>query len=166
MATESPGISPELAESVLTRALRNGGDYAEVFAEDRSSLSVRMDDGRLEEVSSGVDRGASIRLVKGPTTSFGYVDSLDGDAILALADRLSARARRHSAGRPRPGWRRRRGSPRSRTRSWGLSPGGSKHLGRRRWRLPPGVRRPSAPKARSGLPRRPRRSLPRCAKRA
>lgn len=97
MTAESPGISPELAESALTRALRNGGDYAEIFAEDRSSLSVRMDDGRLEEVSSGVDRGASIRLVKGATTSFGYVDSLDGDAILALADRLSAGVRGQAA---------------------------------------------------------------------
>ncbi len=97
MTVESPGISPELAESALARALRNGGDYAEIFAEDRSSLSVRMDDGRLEEVSSGVDRGASIRLVKGATTSFGYVDSLDGDAILALADRLSSGVRGQAA---------------------------------------------------------------------
>ncbi|MBU2601859.1 MAG: TldD/PmbA family protein [Actinobacteria bacterium] len=89
----SPGISPELTEHVLRVALRNGGDYAEVFAEDRSSLSVRMDDGRLEEVSSGIDQGASIRLVKGPTTSFGFTDSLDESALVALAERLSASVR-------------------------------------------------------------------------
>lgn len=89
----SPGISPELTEHVLRAALRNGGDYAEVFAEDRSSLSVRMDDGRLEEVSSGIDQGASIRLVKGPMTSFGFTDSLDEAALVALAERLSASVR-------------------------------------------------------------------------
>jgi TldD protein len=75
---------------VLARALRRGGDFAEVFAEDRSSLSLRLDDGKVEEVSSGVDLGASIRVVKGPTTSFGYTDSLDEAALFALADRLSS----------------------------------------------------------------------------
>jgi TldD protein len=90
MRDPSHGITPEVADAVLLRALRHGGDYAEVFSEDRSSLAVRLDDARLEEVSSGVDQGTSIRLVKGDTTSFGYVDSLDPDALLQLADRLSA----------------------------------------------------------------------------
>ncbi len=90
MTAASPGISRALADAVLTRALRHGGDYAEIFAEDRSSLSIRLDDGRLEEVSSGIDLGASIRLVKGPTTSFGYVDALDEASLLGLAERLSA----------------------------------------------------------------------------
>lgn len=90
MTDSSSGITPALAEAVLSRALRHGGDYAEIFAEDRSSLSVRLDDARLEEVSSGIDLGASIRLVKGNTTSFGYVDALDEASLLELADRLSA----------------------------------------------------------------------------
>ncbi|HZK49741.1 MAG TPA: TldD/PmbA family protein [Thermoleophilia bacterium] len=90
MSGQSPGLTPALADVVLARVLRHGGDYAEIFAEDRSSLSVRLDDRRLEEVSSGVDRGASIRLVKGPTTSCGYVDALDEGSLIGLADRLSA----------------------------------------------------------------------------
>jgi TldD protein len=60
-----PRLTPDLAAAVLARALRRGGDFAEVFAEDRSSLSLRLDDGKVEEVSSGVDLGASIRVVKG-----------------------------------------------------------------------------------------------------
>jgi len=83
-------LTPDLASAVLSRALRRGGDFAEIFAEDRSSLSLRLEDGKVEEVSSGVDLGASIRVVKGPTTSFGYADSLDEVALVALADRLSS----------------------------------------------------------------------------
>ncbi len=83
------GLTPDLAGVVLARALRRGGDFAEVFAEDRSSLTLRLEDGKVEEASSGVDRGASIRIVKGATTSFGYTDSLDEVSLLALADRLS-----------------------------------------------------------------------------
>ncbi len=90
MSEALPRLTPDLAAAVLARALRRGGDFAEVFAEDRSSLSLRLDDGKVEEVSSGVDLGASIRVVKGPTTSFGYTDSLDEAALMALADRLSS----------------------------------------------------------------------------
>ena len=90
MGESLPRLTPDLAAAVLARALRRGGDFAEIFAEDRSSLSLRLEDGKVEEVSSGVDLGASIRLVKGPTTSFGYADSLDEVALLTLADRLSA----------------------------------------------------------------------------
>lgn len=90
MSESLPRLTPDLASAVLARALRRGGDFAEIFAEDRSSLSLRLEDGKVEEVSSGVDLGASIRVVKGPTTSFGYADSLDEVALLALADRLSS----------------------------------------------------------------------------
>lgn len=90
MSESLPRLTPDLAAAVLARALRRGGDFAEIFAEDRSSLSLRLEDGKVEEVSSGVDLGASIRVVKGTTTSFGYADSLDEVALLALADRLSS----------------------------------------------------------------------------
>ena len=90
MGESLPRLTPDLASAVLSRTLRRGGDFAEIFAEDRSSLSLRLEDGKVEEVSSGVDLGASIRVVKGPTTSFGYTDSLDEVALLALADRLSS----------------------------------------------------------------------------
>jgi TldD protein len=83
-------LTPALAEAVLLRALRRGGDFAEIFVEEKSSLSLRLDDSRVEDVVSGDDRGASIRVVKGETTSFGYTDSLEEDSIMALADRLAA----------------------------------------------------------------------------
>jgi TldD protein len=83
-------LNPELAARVLDRALRRGGDFAEVFAEEKRSLSLRLEDQKVEDVTSGTDRGASIRLVHGPTTLFGYTETLDEPALLALADGLSA----------------------------------------------------------------------------
>ena len=61
----------------------------EIFAEDRHSLSMRLEDGKVENVVSGTDRGASIRLIQALSTAFGYVDSLDEGALVALADGLS-----------------------------------------------------------------------------
>jgi len=82
-------LAPEVAARVLERALRHGGDFAEVFAERRESFSLRLEDRKIEDVNSGADLGASVRVVRGPTTSFGYTDSLQEPALLALADRLS-----------------------------------------------------------------------------
>lgn len=90
MSAVMPQLTPDVAAAVIKRVLRRGGDFAEIFAEDRSSLNLRLEDGKVEEVSSGVDLGASLRVVRGPTTSFGYTDSLDEGALLALAERLSS----------------------------------------------------------------------------
>jgi TldD protein len=82
-------IAPELGSQILRRSLARGGDLAEIFAEDRHSLSMRLEDGKIENAVSGTDRGASLRLVHGLSTAFGYVESLDEAALLSLADGLS-----------------------------------------------------------------------------
>ena len=46
-------IDTPVLERVLAEALRHGGEFAEVFAEDRSNSSALLDDGRVEELSSG-----------------------------------------------------------------------------------------------------------------
>jgi TldD protein len=98
LVSESPdrfGLDEGLADGLLRRALARGGDMAEVFAEERRSLSMRLEDGRVESVVSGVDRGASIRVLEGLSTAFGYVDSLDDRELAPLADELGrARAGR------------------------------------------------------------------------
>ena len=55
-------------QRTLATALRTGGEFAEVFVEDKRSSSAMLDDGRVEELSSGRDRGAGIRVVVGETT--------------------------------------------------------------------------------------------------
>jgi len=73
--------------------LRGGGDLAEVFVEQRHSLSMRLEDGRIESVVSGDDLGSSIRLIAGPSTAFGYVDSAEESSMIQLAQDLSRGAK-------------------------------------------------------------------------
>jgi len=49
-------IAPDLVERTLATALARGGDFAEVFAEDRQNVTARLDDGRVEELVSGRSR--------------------------------------------------------------------------------------------------------------
>jgi TldD protein len=86
-------IDADVLERTLSTALRGGGDFAEVFAEDRRSTSARLDDGRVEELVSGRERGAGIRVVRGETTGYAHTADLSESGLREAADAASAAAR-------------------------------------------------------------------------
>jgi len=86
-------VERPVAERVLTAALARGGEFAELFAEDRHSVSAVLDDGRVEELSSGRDRGAGIRVVVGDTTGFAHTSDLSAKGLLAAAEAAAGVAR-------------------------------------------------------------------------
>ena len=91
-------IDTPVLERVLAEALRNGGAFAEVFAEDRSISSASLDDGRVEELSSGRERGAGIRVVTGETTGYAHTADLSERGLLQAAEAASAVARSGGGG--------------------------------------------------------------------
>ncbi|MBW3669502.1 MAG: TldD/PmbA family protein [Actinobacteria bacterium] len=86
-------LDQSLIQRVLGDALRRGGDFAEVFVEDRRASSARLDDGRVEELTSGRDRGAGIRVVVGDTTGFAHTADLSEAGLRAAAEAAGAAAR-------------------------------------------------------------------------
>ena len=63
--TETQIVPSDLLEDVLSSAMESGGAFAEIFVEDRRSTSAVLDDGLVEELNNGRDRGAGIRVVSG-----------------------------------------------------------------------------------------------------
>jgi TldD protein len=86
-------IEQSVLEEVLGVAMRTGGEFAEVFAEDRRNASAVLDDGRVEELTSGRDRGAGIRVVVGETTGFAHTADLSEAGLIAAAQAAAAAAR-------------------------------------------------------------------------
>ena len=86
-------IETEVLQSTLDHALRTGGDFAEVFVEDRRSSSARYDEGRTEELMSGRERGAGIRVVRGDTTGFAHTADLSPGGLLVAAEAAAAATR-------------------------------------------------------------------------
>jgi TldD protein len=82
-------IAPELAADLLGRALRRGGDLAELYVEERSGLGLTLDDNRVERPQSGHELGASIRVVVGDSTYFGHVDGLAEQDLQRVAESVS-----------------------------------------------------------------------------
>ena len=86
-------LDRDLLTEVLGGALRHGGEFAEVYVEDKTSSSAYLDDGRVEQVTSGRDRGAGIRVVIGDTTGFAHTADLSLAGLRAAAEAASAAAR-------------------------------------------------------------------------
>jgi TldD protein len=86
-------IDEPVVSAALATALRSGGDFAEIFAEDRRATGARLDDGRVEDLASGRDRGAGIRVVKGETTGFAHTSDLSEAGLRTAAEAAAAAAR-------------------------------------------------------------------------
>ncbi len=85
-------IDQTTIETVLTAGLDRGADFAEVFVEDRRSVSASFDDGRVEDLTSGRDRGAGIRVVVGDTTGFAHTADLSEPSLLAAVQAAASGA--------------------------------------------------------------------------
>jgi TldD protein len=91
-------IEEPVLERVLSSALRGGAEFAEVYAEDKRSSSAYLDDGKVEQVTSGRDRGAGIRVVSGETTGYAHTADLSESGLLAAAEAAAAAARSGGGG--------------------------------------------------------------------
>jgi len=91
-------LDRELVQEVLRAARRRGGSFAELFAEEKSSTSIRLDDGKVEELTTGLDRGAGVRVCEGTSFGYAYSNRLDRPSLLAAAEAASAALRPGEAG--------------------------------------------------------------------
>lgn len=91
-------IAEDLIAKTLSAALETGGEYAEIFAEDKQASSGVLDDGRIERLSSGRDRGAGIRVVVGETTGFAHTADLSEAGLRHAAEAASSAARQGGGG--------------------------------------------------------------------
>src|SRR5215218_3823836 len=89
----APLIDGELAERALERALRHGGDFGELFCEERSGFGLSIDESRVERAQSGSERGAGVRVVVGETSYFAHVDGLGESDLKRAAAAVAAAAR-------------------------------------------------------------------------
>lgn len=91
-------IDQDVIRQTLSTALRTGGDFAEIFVEDKVSSNALFDDGKVENLSSGRDRGAGIRVIVGETTGFAHTADLSAAGLAEAAEAAGAAARSGGGG--------------------------------------------------------------------
>jgi len=89
-------IDDGVVARTLQAALRRGGDFAELFVEDRRSSSARLDDRRVEELVSGRERGAGVRVMRGETTGYAHTADLSEESLRDAAEAAAAATRASS----------------------------------------------------------------------
>ena len=74
---------------ILSALLSRGGEHGELFFEEARSLTVLMEDGRIERVVSGTDAGIGVRLLFRGKTYYAYTNDRSAESLLALSNDLS-----------------------------------------------------------------------------
>ena len=78
-------MTKSTAEQVLREALRTGGDFAEIFCEDRSSGAMGLVDGHVENASTVRRHGAGIRVYRGLNSVYVHTNDTGLMGLLAAA---------------------------------------------------------------------------------
>lgn len=75
--------------TILARALRRGGDFAEIYVEEKQLSNVICEDNRIERINSGREKGAGIRVLKDDRTAYVYTNELSLPGLERAADLAS-----------------------------------------------------------------------------
>ena len=74
-------------ERALEAALATGGDFSELFFEDRVGDTLSMTDGRIETAVTSRSCGAGIRVYKGLNSVYVYTSDVSAEGLLACPGR-------------------------------------------------------------------------------
>ena len=74
-----------IADKVIKRALRDGGDFAELFVESRRGYSLRLEEEKVEDNSTGLENGAGVRILYGESMAYAYTNDLSEASLLETA---------------------------------------------------------------------------------
>lgn len=86
-------LDKKVALDVLDAALSTGGDFAEIFMEDRRNHAATLRDSRVDVVQSGRLHGAGIRVFVGFNAVYTYTNDTDREGLMRCAMQAAAAVR-------------------------------------------------------------------------
>src|SRR6056297_2925303 len=82
-------INKKIIENVIEAALSTGGDFAEIFIEDKKGIGINMISGKTENIMSGRDFGIGIRIFKDFNSVYAYTNKSDEMTLIQTAVKAS-----------------------------------------------------------------------------
>ncbi|MGB5824610.1 MAG: TldD/PmbA family protein [Proteocatella sp.] len=82
-------LEKNIVYDVLAAALSYGGDFAEIFVEDRFDTAIGMIEGKVERSIAGRTAGVGIRIFNGFNSVYTYTPRMDRDTLIHLAQNAS-----------------------------------------------------------------------------
>ncbi|HEX7078231.1 MAG TPA: TldD/PmbA family protein [Candidatus Eisenbacteria bacterium] len=78
-------LNEETVNRILVESLARGGDFADVFAEQRFRTDIVFDNGAIDSVTYGYPRGAGVRVVRRNQIGYAFSDEISYNALLDAA---------------------------------------------------------------------------------
>jgi len=83
-------------KKVIAKALEKGGDFAEVYLENRISRQIVMEESIFKSGLYGISQGAGVRVISGNKTGYAYTDEISEEKLMRAAEVASYVARNGS----------------------------------------------------------------------
>lgn len=83
-------LDQNIAREVLQEAVRTGGDFAEIFVEDRIDNTLMMRSGRIETANTGRLHGAGVRVFYGTNAVYVHTNDTSREGLMACARQAAA----------------------------------------------------------------------------
>jgi len=78
-------LEHQVITRVIKEAMKKGGDFAEVYVEEKDLTGIVCEDNQIEKVNSGRESGAGIRVVSNGNTAYAYTNDLSEEGLLKTA---------------------------------------------------------------------------------
>src|SRR6056297_1930960 len=82
-------LSKSLLENIIDTALSEGGDFAEIFVEDKITNSINLINDKIDSANTGNDYGVGIRVIKDTNEIYVYTNDDQKDNLLKLAKKAA-----------------------------------------------------------------------------
>jgi TldD protein len=93
-------IDKETLSRVIAKALSKGGDFADVYIENRNSRQIVMQESRFRSGLYGISQGAGVRVISGNQTGYAYTDEITPEKLMRAAEVASYVANNGGSSQP------------------------------------------------------------------
>ena len=86
-------LDRNIAAEVLARAVKTGGDFAEIFLEDNTKSNIALKSGRIETMGTAREHGAGIRVFEGTKAIYVFTNDTSREGLMECAAQAAAAVR-------------------------------------------------------------------------
>ncbi len=82
-------VDDALLQKLIKKTLRGGGEYADIFIENRKTTAIQLEDDKIEKVIEGSTSGIGIRLICNGITAYAFSNDFSENVLMQIAETVS-----------------------------------------------------------------------------
>ena len=79
-------MDSQILNRIIRKALEKGGDFADVYLENRISRRILLEESKFKSAVFGISQGAGVRVIAGDKTGYAYTDDITEENLLRAAE--------------------------------------------------------------------------------